>query len=75
MFQVTIMSTIKVLYRGNADSAIFPGDLGVFEVQSFHKRMISRLLKGSIEIDGDIYPIERGIVKIEKNTVTAVVEE
>jgi F0F1-type ATP synthase epsilon subunit len=72
---ITIMSTIKVLFKGQAQSVIFPGDTGVFEVMSYHKRLISRLLKGNIDVDGKQFPIARGVVKVHKNEIVVVVEE
>ena len=69
------MSTIKTIYKGNAESVIFPGDTGVFEIMPYHKRMMSRLLKGNIEVDGKQFPIARGVVRFDKNNVTVVVEE
>jgi F0F1-type ATP synthase epsilon subunit len=75
MLNVTIMSTIKIIYKGQAETVIFPGDTGVFEVMTYHKRLMSRLLKGFIEVDGRQYPIERGVVKVDKNKITVVVEE
>jgi len=74
MLNVTILNTAKVVFKGQAESVIFPGDTGVFEVMSFHKRLMSRLLKGSIDVDGKQFPIERGVVKVERNDVTVVVE-
>lgn len=74
MLNVTIMNTAKIVFKGQAESIIFPGDTGVFEIMSYHKRMMSRLLKGIIDVDGQEFPIERGIVKVEKNDVTAIVE-
>jgi len=68
------MNTAKIVFKGQAESIIFPGDTGVFEIMSYHKRMMSRLLKGIIDVDGQEFPIERGIVKVEKNDVTAIVE-
>jgi len=75
MLNVTIISTIKTIYKGEAESIIFPGDTGVFEVMAYHKRMMSRLLKGTIEVDGKEFPIARGVVKVEMNNVTVVIEE
>lgn len=69
------MSTLKVIFKGNVESIVFPGDTGVFEIMSFHKRLMSRLLRGTIEVDGKEYPIARGVVKVDKNEVTVVVEE
>ena len=74
MLNVTILNTAKVVFKGQAESVIFPGDTGVFEVMSYHKRMMSRLLKGNIDVDGQLFPIERGVVKIGRNEVTVIVE-
>lgn len=75
MLNVTIMSTIKIIHKGQAESVILPGDTGTFEVMSFHKRTMSRLLKGSVNVDGQQFPIARGVVKIDRNNVMIVVEE
>ena len=75
MLNVTIMSTIKIMFKGKAGSVILPGDMGVFEVMSFHKRVMSRLLRGNIDVDGKQFPIARGIVKVDQNNVMIVVEE
>ena len=75
MLNITIMSTARIVFKGAVESAVFPGDSGVFEVMAFHKRMMSRLLKGNIEVDGKLYPIARGIVKVDKNEILAVIEE
>ncbi len=75
MLSVTIMSTIKIVFKGEAESVILPGDTGVFEVLSFHKRVLSRLLKGIIEVDGREFPIARGVAKVDRNNVMVVIEE
>lgn len=75
MLNVTIMSTVKVVFKGKADSVILPGDTGVFEIMSYHKRVLSRLLKGSIDVDGQEFPIARGVAKVDKNDVMIVVEK
>jgi len=69
------MSTIKVIYKGQAESVVLPGDTGIFEVMSFHKRVLSRLLKGNVDVDGQQFPIARGVAKVDKNDVMIVVEE
>ena len=75
MLNVTIMSTIKIVFKGEAESVILPGDTGVFEVMSYHKRALSRLLKGSINVDGKDFPIARGVAKVDRNNVMVVIEE
>lgn len=74
MLDVTIMNTAKVVFKGKAESVIFPGDTGVFEIMPYHKRMMSRLLKGDIDVDGQQFPIKRGIVKVERNNIMVIVE-
>ena len=75
MLNITIMSTIKIIFKGEAKSVILPGDMGVFEVMLYHKRVMSRLLKGNIDVDGQQFPIARGVVKVDRNNVMVVVEE
>jgi len=75
MINVTIMSSLKIVFKGQAESVILPGDTGVFEIMSFHKRIMSRLLRGNIVVDGNLFPIARGVVKAERNTVLAIIEE
>jgi F0F1-type ATP synthase epsilon subunit len=72
---VTIITQVKVIYEGKAGRVIVPGDAGVFEVLPFHKRILSRLLKGRIDVDGKSFPILRGVIKVDRNHLVAVVEE
>jgi F0F1-type ATP synthase epsilon subunit len=75
MLDVTVINAREIMFKGQASSVILPGESGVFEVLSFHKRILSRLVQGNIDIDGDAFPILRGIVKVEDNNVTAIVEQ
>ena len=75
MLDVTILSNVKAVFKGKAESVIVPGDTGVFEIMSYHKRVLSRLLKGVIDVDGQEFPIARGVIKVDKNHVMIVVEE
>lgn len=75
MLNVTILNTVKVVFKGPAESVIVPGDTGVFEIMSYHKRVLSRLLKGVVDVDGKEFPIARGVIKVDKNDVMIVVEE
>lgn len=74
MLDVTIISPREVVFKGQAKSVICPGDYGVFEILLFHKPLLSRLLEGRIEVDGRSFPIKRGVVKVEENKVTAIVQ-
>ena len=75
MLEVTLISPSKVVFKGQAKTVILPGEYGVFEVLLFHKPIMSRLLKGRIEVDGQSFPILRGVVKVQENQVTAIVEQ
>ena len=74
MLDVTILTPQEVLFQGQAVRVILPGEMGTFEVGPFHRPLMSRLLLGEILVDDKKIPIRRGIVKIERNTVTSMVE-
>ena len=74
MVAVTILSSRGVLFSGQAHHAVFPGEQGVFEVLPFHRPLVSRLLPGIILIDERSIPIQRGVVKVESDSITAIVE-
>jgi len=72
---VALLSTRAVLFEGEAKSVIVPGEEGVFEILPFHKRIMSRLIYGTIFIEEKSYPIERGIIMADQNKVTIIAEE
>jgi len=72
---VTVLNPIEVIFEGKAKSIVLPGEEGVFEVLPFHKRILSRLISGRLFIDEQSFPIKRGIVKVNQNKVTIIVEE
>ncbi len=74
MLDVIILSLEKVIFEGKAKSVSLPGERGIFEVLSFHKNLLSRLLSGSVVVDGRAFSIYRGIVKVKENTVTIISE-
>lgn len=73
--EVLILSQRKVLFEGQAKSVILPGEEGVFEVLPFHKTLLSRLVKGNIQVDNKTIPIKRGIIKVYENKVDIIAEE
>ena len=76
MIDIIIISLHRVLFEGRASSIILPGEQGVFEILSFHKNMLSRLIRGAIIVDGgNVFNIIRGVVKLEMNKATIIVEE
>jgi len=75
MIDVVIYNPEKVIFEGKAGSIIFPGERGVFEVLPYHKPMLTRLVSGKVIVDEHIFPIRCGIVGINHNKATVVVEE
>lgn len=72
---VMVLSPTDVIFEGKVKSVIVPGEQGVFEIQPFHKRILSRLVGGTMTIDGQRFPMRRGIVRVNQNRVTVVMEE
>jgi F-type H+-transporting ATPase subunit epsilon len=75
MLDVIVISPEKVIFEGRARSVIFPGEQGVFEILPFHKPLLSRLVSGTLIIDGLAFAIRRGIVGLNHNKATVIVEE
>ncbi len=71
---VTMLSPQGPLFEGHARSVIVPGEEGTFEVLPFHKRILSRLVSGAVYIDESRFPVKRGIIKVNQNNVTIIVE-
>jgi F-type H+-transporting ATPase subunit epsilon len=74
MLTVMVTSPERVLFDGTAASVSLPGEQGTFEVLTLHRSLVSRLLSGPVVIDGRTIPIQRGIVRVADDVVTAVVE-
>lgn len=72
---IAIFTPKEVVFEGKAKSIILPGERGVFNVLPFHKRLLSRLIQGRIYVDEKSFLIRRGIVKVDQNRVTIIVEE
>ena len=75
LLDVLVLTPRKIIFENKARSIIVPGEEGVFEVAGFHKRLLSRLISGTILIDEDAIPIKRGAIKVDQNKVTIIVEE
>ena len=75
MLDVVIYSAEKQIFRGKANNIIFPGESGVFEVLSYHKPLLSRLVSGNVVVDDKVFAIRNGIVGISHNKATVVIEE
>jgi F-type H+-transporting ATPase subunit epsilon len=75
MFDVIIYSPEKQIFQGKASSVLFPGETGVFEILSYHKPLLSRLIGGNIVVDDKTFKIRCGIVGVSHNKATVVIEE
>ena len=75
ILNIKIITPTEVAFEGEGKSVVFPGESGTFEILPFHKRLLARLRRGEILIDGRSLPILRGVVKVDRNRVDAVVEE
>jgi F-type H+-transporting ATPase subunit epsilon len=75
MLDVVIFSPEKQIFQGKAKSLVFPGESGVFEILSYHKPILSRLIGGNIVVDEKSFAIRCGIVGVNHNKATVVVEE
>lgn len=73
--EVLIFTPERVVYEGPAQSLILPGENGVFEVLPYHKRLLSRLIRGRMILDGRHLAIKRGVAKVGLNQVVVIVEE
>ena len=74
--KITILNPKRTIYEDEAKSVFLPGDLGEFEVLEFHKPIISLLKQGEIIIDWKkSVAITKGVVKMYKNELVALVEE
>ena len=76
MLKVTVISPKRTIFEGEARSVSLPGQEGEFEVLEFHKAIISLLKQGEIVIDGlKALVITKGIVRVHKDELVALVEE
>jgi F0F1-type ATP synthase epsilon subunit len=75
MIDVQLISTEEIVFEGTANSLVFPGEYGVFEILPYHKPLSGRLIRGNVVIDGRLYPIRRGLVGFNHNKATIIVEK
>jgi F0F1-type ATP synthase epsilon subunit len=75
LLDVCLLNPKEVVFEGKAKSVILPGEEGIFEIQPFHKPILSRLISGTLLIDEKTIPIRRGIIKCYQNKITIIMEE
>jgi len=74
LLDVSVLNLKEVVFEGKAKSVILPGEEGVFEMLPFHKRLLSRLISGTLIVDEKNFSLQRGIAKIDQNKVTIIIE-
>lgn len=74
LLDVCILSPKEIIYQGKAKSVILPGEEGIFEILPFHKRLLSRLISGVMFVDDQGFSLHRGVVKVNQNNVTIIIE-
>ena len=74
-FDVLVLTLDRVIFEGKGRSLILPGEKGVLEILPYHKRLLTRLVRGPMILDGNTYPIQRGVAKVGLNEVTIIIEE
>jgi F-type H+-transporting ATPase subunit epsilon len=75
MLEVVVTTPQKIVFEGKAKSVILPGEQGVCEALSFHKPFLSRLVSGRLIIDQQAFLIRRGVIGINNNKASIIVEE
>jgi F0F1-type ATP synthase epsilon subunit len=74
MLNVKCATPNEILFEGQASHMIVPGELGTLEICPLHKALVTRLLAGIMVVDGKVFQIQHGAVKVNQNDVTAIVE-
>lgn len=75
LLDVSIFTPQRLIFQKKVKSLILPGELGVFEILPFHKRLLSRLVSGTLIADEKQIAVKRGVVKVWQNNVTIIMEE
>ncbi len=71
---VAVLTPEEILFEGKASTVTLPGEEGVCEILPFHKRLLSRLISGTVIIDDKPIDIRRGVVKVNQNKVIIILE-
>ena len=74
MLQLRIVSPERIEFTGEVESVKVPGAQGNFEILTDHAPIISILMKGVVEYDGQLLAILGGFVEVQKNKVSLCVE-
>ena len=78
MLVLTIVSPEKILFKGEVENVLVPGELGEFEILKNHAPIISTLVEGrvvyTIDSEKKTIMVRGGFVEVKKNVVSLCVE-
>ncbi|ATV28473.1 hypothetical protein CTM63_04625 [Prevotella intermedia] len=78
MLVLTIVSPEKVLFKGEVENVLVPGEVGEFEILINHAPIISTLVEGrvvyTINSEKKTIMVKGGFVEVKKNVVSLCVE-
>ena len=73
-----IVTPNKKIFKGEVESATFPGSKGSFQVLNNHAALISSLTRGKVKYRGKDQEhelmVEGGVVEVRKNQIIVLVE-
>ena len=78
MLVLTIVSPEKILFKGEVENVLVPGELGEFEILKNHAPIISTLVEGrvvyTIDSEKKTIMVRGGFVEVKRNEVRLCVE-
>ena len=76
--QLEIITPNKKIFKGEVESATFPGSKGSFQVLKDHAALISSLAKGKVKYKENNQEhelmVEGGVVEVRNNNIVLLVE-
>ncbi|ATV25281.1 F0F1 ATP synthase subunit epsilon [Prevotella intermedia] len=78
MLVLRIVSPEKILFKGEVENVLVPGEVGEFEILINHAPIISTLIEGrvvyTINSEKKTIMVKGGFVEVKKNVVSLCVE-
>ena len=78
MLVLKIISPEKILFQGEVENVLVPGEMGEFEILNNHAPIISTLVEGrvvyTINDEKKTIMVKGGFVKVKRNEVNLCVE-
>ena len=76
MFDLTIITPERILFKDAVDRVFLDGDDTEYELLSFHASLLGVLRRGQIVIDNKkAIPIQAGVVKFFENKCVILIQE